>query len=192
PNATATTIPLSLTVTVAALLTADPPNLTFTGPGNYPQPLNIASNGNPIAFTAAATDGAAPHWLTVNVFTGTTPVRLVVTAASINLDEGVYKGQIVLTGPANSVIVPVQLIVSASNIFSFSPPSVTFSVPGGSGPPPPQTVLVYGPNLGSAFSASTSSGGPWLSVSPTSSGQLSAVIAVNPGGLKAGSYRDRK
>jgi uncharacterized protein (TIGR03437 family) len=111
-----------------------------------------------------------------------------VTTSSTNLSEGAYSGQIVITGPNNTVDVTVQLSVSASNTFSFSPPSVTFTAKAGSDPPPPQTVLVFGPSTGAAFSASTSSGGPWLSAAKTGSGQLGAVITVNPAGLKAGAY----
>ena len=186
PNATITTIPLSLTVSPAALLKANPQTLTFSS--DYTQNLRIESNGSPIAFTVAASDGAGPHWLTVTPSGGTTPAQLSVTVNSTNLSEGVYNGQIVITGPNNTVTVPVQLSALASSILSFSPPSVTFSVRTASDPPPPRTVLVYGPSTGAAFSASTSSGGPWLSASITTSGQLGAVITANPAGLKAGTY----
>ena len=188
PNAIVTTIPLTLTVSEAALLVTDSRNLTIFGPSNISQSLQIESNGNPITFTAAASGGAGPHWLSVSPSGATTPAQLIMTADSTNLSEGVYSGQIVITGPNNTLTVPVQLTVSASSIFRFSPPSVTFSVQTGSDPPPPQTVLVYGASTGAAFSASTTSGGPWLTATQTSSGQLGTIIAANPAGLKAGTY----
>ena len=189
PNAVVTTIPLSLTVSAAALVTVSPASLTFLGQYNSSEPLTVGSDGNPVAFTVTASDGAGPHWLTVSPSGATTPAQLTVSTNSTNLGEGVYSGQIVITGPNNTVTVPVQLTVSASNIFSFAPPSVTFSAQTGSSPSPPQqTVSVYGPSTGAAFSASTSSGGSWLSVSPIPSGPLAAVITVNPAGLKAGAY----
>ena len=187
PNAIPTTIPLSLTVSPAALLSTNPQTVTFNGPGDSSVNLTVQSNGNPVAFAAAASDGAGPHWLTVTPSNGTTPGRLTVSASSANLSLGKYTGQILITGPNNSITVPVQFSVSNSNLFTFSPPSVTFSLRTVSDPPPAQTVLVYGPSSGAAFSASTTSGGPWLRAAITS-GHLGAVITVNPAGLKAGTY----
>jgi uncharacterized protein (TIGR03437 family) len=188
PGAVVTTIPLSLTVSTAALLGANYQSLTFWGPTNDWTSLTVTSNGNPIAFTVAASDGAT-HWLSVSPSGGTTPAQIKVTANSTSLGEGVYHGQVAITGPNNVTTVPVELTVSVANIISFAPASVTFSVPSGASPPPSQTVLVYGPGTGAVFSASTTSGGQWLSVSPSPSGQLAAVIAANPAGLKAGTYK---
>jgi uncharacterized protein (TIGR03437 family) len=186
PNATATTIPLSLTVSATPQLAANPQTLTFSA--DYSQSIQVVGSGNPVAFTATAGDGATPHWLSVSPSGGTTPAQLTVSVRSANLSEGVYKGQIAITGPNNNVTVPVQLSVSASNYFTFSPPSVTFSAQSGSASPLFQVVLVYGTSTGAAFSASTSSGGPWLTVAPISSPQLGVSVAANPAGLKAGTY----
>jgi uncharacterized protein (TIGR03437 family) len=186
PNGVVTTIPLSLTVSAASLLSASPQTLTFSG--NYPQQLQIASNGNPIGFTVTASDGAGPHWLTVSPSSGMTPANLTVTVDSSKLAEGSYGGQIVIAGPNNALTVPVQLSLSAANFFSFAPAAVTFSVQTGSSTPPAQTVLVYGPSSGAVYSASTSSGGNWLSASPNAGGYPGVVITVNPTGLKAGTY----
>jgi uncharacterized protein (TIGR03437 family) len=190
PNATATTIPLSLTVSLAALVVPSPLNLTFWGPDNYSQRLNVASNGNPVAFTLTASDGAGPHWLTVSPSGATTPAQLTVTANSTSLGEGVYHGQIVITGPNNVVSVPVELTVSASLYYNVSPASVTFSVPAGSSPPPSQTVIVAGAGSSAALSVSIRSGGAWLSATQTPSGPsaLGVVITANPAGLNAGIY----
>ncbi len=186
PNAIATTIPLSLTVSAAPLLVVTPASLTF--PGDLSQTLKVESNGSPLTFTAAAADSASPHWLTVTSSGGTTPATLTVTTSSANLSPGLYQGQVAITAANNTVTVPVQLSVAPSNTFSFSPPSATFSVQAGSPAPPTQTVLVYGPSEGAAFSAATASGGNWLSVIVTPTGQLGAVIKVDPAGLKAGTY----
>jgi uncharacterized protein (TIGR03437 family) len=133
-----------------------------------------------------ASDGAGPHWLTVSPSSGTTPANLTVTVDSSKLGEVSYTGQIVIAGPNNTLTVPVQLRLAA-NFISFAPAAVTFSVQTGSPTPPEQTVLVYGPSSGAAISASTSSGGDWLSASPTT-GLPGVVIAANPTGLKAGTY----
>jgi uncharacterized protein (TIGR03437 family) len=189
PDAMVTTIRLSLTVSTAALLNASSTRMTLAGPGvEGPSILSIASNGSPTSFSVTASTSSTPNWLSVSPSSGTTPAQLMVTANSTNLNGGVYYGQIVVSGPNNTLTVPVQLTVTTSNVFEFSPPSVTFSVQAGSASPPAQTVLVYGPNTGAAFSASTNSGGNWLSVSATSSGQLGAVVAANPAGLGVGTY----
>ncbi|HEY1494530.1 MAG TPA: hypothetical protein VGF49_08295, partial [Candidatus Solibacter sp.] len=158
--------------------------LEFTGPDDYSLNLKVQSNGNPVAFTATASE----PWLTVSPASGTTPATLTVAVNSKALSEGTYTGQIVITGANNTVTVPVSLNVSAANIFSFAPASVTFSVQTGSAIPPIQTVVVYGPSSGAAFSVSTSSGGNWLSAIVTPSGQLGAVLRADPTGLKAGTY----
>jgi uncharacterized protein (TIGR03437 family) len=187
PNAVVTSIPLSLTVSGNPLVVVNPQKFTFIGPDDYSQVLNVASNGNPMAFTAAAADGSGPHWLTVSPSGGTTPAQLRVNVDSRNLSEGTYSGQVTIAGPNNSVTVPVDVNVSAANIFSFSPTAVTFSAQTGSSFPLSQTVAVYGPSSGVAFFASTSSGGPWLTAVRTSSG-FGAVVTVNPAGLKSGTY----
>jgi hypothetical protein len=187
PNAVVTTIPLLLTISASALLTASSTSLTLAGPGvEGPSILSIGSNGNPIPFTVTMSTSSAPNWLSVSPTSGTAPTQLMVTANATSLANGVYNGQIVIAGPNNTLTVPVQLNVNTPNIFTFSQPSVTFSVQAGSAPPPSQTVTVYGPSTGLAFSASTSSGGNWLSVS---SGHASYMtVAANPAGLSAGTY----
>jgi uncharacterized protein (TIGR03437 family) len=186
PNAVVTTIPLSLTVSAAPMLTVSPQSLSFNS--DYSQILTVQSSGDPLAFTAASSDGAGPHWLSVTPSSATAPAQLTVTVRSANLSEGTYTGQIAITGPNNTVTIPVQLNAAASNNYTFSPASVTFSVQTGSAPPPLQTVVFYGPITGTAFSASTTSGGPWLSVTPSPAPHPAAVIAANPAGLKAGTY----
>lgn len=188
PNAAATIIPLSLTVDGVPMLSVSPSKLMFTGPGDTLQGLSVDSTGDPIAFAVTTSDGSVPHWLDVSLPARTTPAQLTVTVHSTNLAEGVYTGQIMVVGANNSVTVPVELNVSASNIFRFSPSSATFSLQTGSGPPPPQTVLVYGPSTGAAFSVATDLGGSWLTATPTPSGQLGAAVSVNPAGLKSGTY----
>ena len=186
PNAVVTTIPLSLTVSAAALLNASPTSLTFADYNITGGTLSIASNGNPIAFTVIASNGAGPNWLSVSPSSGTTPAQLLVSTNSSALANGVYSGQIVISGPNNSLTVPVQLTVNTAELLTFSPSSVTFSVQVGSATPPAQIVEVS-PTTGAVYSGSTNSGGNWLSVSTASSG-YDAVVTANPAGLAVGTY----
>jgi uncharacterized protein (TIGR03437 family) len=185
PNAVVATIPLSLTVSGSALLNASVASVTFAGPGDSQGILSIASNGNPIPFTVVASS-TPPNWLSVTPSSGTTPAQISVSANSAGFPGGVYNGQIVISGPNNTVTVPVQLTVNTTFVV-FSPTAVAFSAVPGLSAPLTQTVLVFGQGVGE-FSASTSSGGSWLSVSETSSGQLGAVVTANPASLAAGTY----
>ena len=186
PNAVVTTIPLSLTVSASALLYPSSTSLALGGPGDSQGILSITSNGNPIPFAATASSGSGANWLSVSPSSATTPAQLTVSASSTGLSGGVYNGQIVIGGPNNTLTVPVQLTLNTS--VQFSPSSVTFSIQAGSAPPAAQTVAVYGPTTGVAFSAATNSGVNWLNVSAASGPQSGAVISVNPTGLAAGIY----
>ncbi len=188
PNAVVTTIPLSLTVSPQALLYSSAASLTITSPGGSQGFLSITSNGNPIPFTVTATSGPGPAWLSVSPSSATTPANLTVNEASTGLSDGVYNGQVSISGPNNTETVPVQWTVTHPSLFSSAPTSVTFSIQAGSAAPPAQTVYVYGSSTDVTFSASTSSGGTWMSVTKTASGALGAVITANPAGLAAGIY----
>jgi uncharacterized protein (TIGR03437 family) len=185
PNVAVTTIPLTLTVTASAQLIASASTVTVLE-GEGPSLLSISSNGNPIPFTVTASSSSGALWFSVTPTGGTTPAQLSLSPTVSSLTGGVYTGQIVITGPNNTLTIPVQLTVNTSNIFTFSQPSVTFSVQAGSAPPPAQTIQVYGPSTGATVSATTSSGGNWLSVALMHG--LASMISVNPAGLSAGTY----
>lgn len=185
PNSVVTTIPLTLTVTATVQLQVNATSLTlFSGEG--PSVLSITSNGNPVPFTVTAGANSSPLWFTVTPTSGATPAQLSVSAnPGSTTAPGVYSGQIVITGLNNSITVPVQLTVSASTIFTFSQESVVFSVQSGSTAPPAQTVEIHGPSSGVVVSATTSSGGNWLSVTSAPS---VATISANLAGLGVGTY----
>ena len=107
-----------------------------------------------------------------------------VTASFAGLSGGVYNGQIVISGPNNTLTVPVQLTINTSNFFVFSQPSVTFSVQAGSAAPPAQTVTVYGPSTGLAYFGVDKLGRKLVE---RHLGQGAADVAANPAGL-AGRY----
>src|SRR5579862_608817 len=182
PNAVVTTIPLTLTVNASAFVNVSSASLTLAAPGNTQAVLSITSSGNPLAFLATASNGSGPNWLSASPANGITPAQLTVTANPAGLAAGVYNGQIVIRGSNNTVTVPVQLTVGT--LFALSQASVTFSVQAGSAPST-HGVTVSNPAALVGFSASTSSGGNWLSVS---SGQGGAIITANPAGLAAGTY----
>jgi uncharacterized protein (TIGR03437 family) len=72
-----------------------------------------------------------------------------------------------------------------------SPAALSFSFTVGAAAPPSQTVVIVAPGATLTFTAaaSTTAGGNWLSVTPTSGNvQTVLTISVNPAGLAAGSY----
>ncbi len=89
--------------------------------------------------------------------------------------------------------VPVTLVLSSVPSLIGSPQSLTFTYPLGGPTPAVQTLSVSGPNSAGNYNfnvtAATSTGGNWLSTSPTSGTTPSSVnVSVNPSGLAAGSY----
>jgi uncharacterized protein (TIGR03437 family) len=181
PNAVVATIPLSLIVNASAFVNVSAASLTLAAPGNTQAALSITSSGDPLAFLATATNGTGPTWLSAASSNGITPAQVTVTANASGLTPGVYNGQITIRGSNDTVIVPVQFTVGA--LFTVPLP-VTFSVQAGS-PPSTQFDMVNNPAAVSGFSASTSSGGSWLSVASGSGG---ALITANPAGLGVGTY----
>ncbi len=182
PNAVVTTIPLTLIVNASAFVNVSSASLTLAAPGNTQAVLSITSSGDPLAFLATASNGSGANWLSVSPSGGITPVQLTVSANSASLAAGVYNGQIVIRGSNDTATVPVQFTVG--NLFALSQPSVTFSVQAGFAASA-QIVTVNNPSAVVGFSASTSSGGSWLSVS---FGAGVALITANPAGLATGTY----
>jgi uncharacterized protein (TIGR03437 family) len=72
-----------------------------------------------------------------------------------------------------------------------TPSSLSFSWTTGAAAPPSQTVIIISPGATLTFTAaaSTTSGGNWLSVTPTSGNVNNTLtISVNPAGLSPGTY----
>ena len=169
------TIPVTLTVTNAATVTASPQSLTFNyqiGSGGPPaQTLNIAGPNNTGTFnytvTAATTSGGT--WLAASPTTGTTPSAVSVTVNTANLQPATYNGTLTIAAPgAGSLTVPVTLVVSPqAATLSLTPQSLTFSAAAGGSAPAPQTVAVTTTNSVVAnYTVTSTSTGNWLTARP--------------------------
>jgi len=93
-------------------------------------------------------------------------------------DSGAARVRKVLSGASGSPV-------------TASPSSLSYSYTVGAAAPPSQTVVIISPGATLTFTAtaSTTSGGNWLSVSPaTGTVNTTLTISVNPAGLAAGSY----
>ncbi len=124
----------------------------------------------------------------------TTPATILVTADSSALSPGLYTGNVTLTNlDAVSLDVPVVLIVpgaSSSSGLTVSAQSLSFATQSGAGAPTAHTLTVLG--TGSAavsFTASASSSGGWLSVTPAAGvTPATLTVAANQAGLAPGNY----
>ena len=200
PGGTAVTIPVTVTVVGSAVAIAQPGSINVSwnnGDANPSRTLYLyTSDSTSLSFTAS---GSA-SWINVAPVSGTisgagTPVT--VTLNPTGLATGVYSGNVSVTssGTANSpFLVPVVLTVNggtgtSTGPLTLNPGSLAFSV---------QTNTTAALNLGVTASvqtyftaaATTTSGGSWLSVTPTvgyaTTTQTNLSVAVNTTGLATG------
>lgn len=180
------------TASAQATLVVDPTSLAFSYAGTgapSPQALTVTSStGANLPFTTAV----SASWLQVSQPSGITPTTLSVTVNPFTLAVGTYNATVTLNSGPSTVMVPVTLTVSAiaTGTITASPTSVSFSFQTGGATPNQQTVLLSSASSVS-FTAtpSTTSGGTWLLVSPTTgTTNANLNIGVNPAGLAAGTY----
>jgi len=182
-------IPVTYNVAAQPTLTvpSNPLNFTYTIGQSAPQAQQVSIGGtNGLAFTAS--NGGA-SWFSVSPASGTVPGNVSVSINTNGLTVGTYNGTLTVTAAGASgspATVPVNLTVTAPAI-SAAPSSLTFNYQIGGTAVPPQSINVSGTS-GIAFSVGTS-GGSWLSATPTSGTVAQSVsVNVNPSGLAAGTY----
>jgi len=213
PNTRPTIASISVALTVTApgqpSLNIKPSALSFSFVQQTPartRGLTVSNAGGGslnVGVTIATTSGGA--WLsasTASLVAGpfsSTPVNI--TANPTGLHPGVYSGTVTFASvnPAQSVIVPVTMTISAVQQTILIPQTgLTFFAVQGGGPTAPQFFNILNTGLGQmrwTVTASTLSGGPWLSefpasgVSDAASPLVPAVrLDVNPQGLAPGIY----
>jgi uncharacterized protein (TIGR03437 family) len=157
------------------------------------QQLTVSSSSGAVPFSIFTNTTGNVQWLKVNgqtVFTGTTPVTVTVTADPTGLNPGSYTSTLSVVSAGNTVAVSVTFTVSTIGV---SPSSITFTpYTVGGALPPPQSIALSGTGSFTA-AASTTTGGQWLSVTPTSSAAPGAVtVSLNAAvvtGLALGAYQ---
>jgi uncharacterized protein (TIGR03437 family) len=188
-------IPVTLDVSTAAVLSTSPPSLqySYTIGGAKPakQSFAVASSGSPLNFTASVAPGAP--WVFASG-SGTTPGSVSVTADPGTMTAGVYTGTVVVSSSVagtNDVAVPIILTVSSAPTLSAEPSSANFSYQLGGAPPLVRSFNVStsdGSVVPIAAIASTAAGN-WLTVTVIQgSTPASFIVTVDPTGLAAGSY----
>ena len=208
-----TTIPVTLTVSGAPTVTANPAssvnlnyqiggatgptntpttNLTLTNPGIQDLPFGITTNPNGTWLSVNPTNGVIPANGSIQI-----AVSYLTTA---NLPAGTYTGSITVFIPnaANSQLtIPVRLIVSNSPLLNVPGNTLAFSYQIGSTPPAAKTVVATSSSAAAdagtgqmALLITKSDNAAWLNVA--SSGQTGSAtpisVSVNPQGLAVGTY----
>lgn len=180
-----------LTVSATGTLVVSPPSLTFNhqiGAANPPiQTVSVTSTAGPISFSASSDQ----PWLSSSPQSGTTPATLGISVNPANLPAGTHTGNITVTGAGQTATVRVTLVVTQQALITVQPSALAFTFQiGGSNPAAQGLSLTSTQPVNFGLSASTTSGGPWLSLSQAA-GQTNATVAVNanPQGLAAGVYQ---
>ena len=193
-------IQVTLIVSASPVLTAYPGGLIFAYFGGSapptPVPLNVNVSSGPFqSFTVAS---GVPAWLKIGSGGSSlaTPASLTITLAPQTLPTGTYLADIILT-PAGAggvpVVAPVLLLVSDATAVVPNLTSLTFSAAAGGAPQSKTVEVTASPATTFTASASTTSGGSWLSVSPTSAsanaGNKPLTITADATSLGAGTYQ---
>ncbi len=180
-------------------VTVSPASLSFsnqagTSPATQQLTVNSAAGVSGVTFTILPTTTTGGTWLSTSAASTTTANNTVVTVtvSDASLAAGTYNGNLAVTPTGGTVVnVPVTLTVTAPPTVAATPTALTFNYQAGSAAPPSQSLSVSGGSVSTslAFSATASSTGNWLTVSPVS-GTTPATLAVSvsPGTLAAGQY----
>jgi uncharacterized protein (TIGR03437 family) len=162
----------------------------------------ISRSSQSITYTAMATTVTGGAWLAVSQSGSLAPFQSTAVIATVNaagLSAGTYVGRIALIlSSGENFSVPVLLTVTSNQqSLVTSQTGLLFQAVQGGTTPPPQSVSVLNGGAGSltfGVSATTLSGGKWLSISPSSgtasagSGGPSVSVSVDSAGLAPGNY----
>lgn len=187
-------------------LQIDRPSVTFAFPRepvSRRETVQLSNTGSgilPLSINARTANGGG--WLQVRPMNGTvtpqSPLQVTLQADSAGLIPGTYTAAVMLSLGSITREIPVTMMVSdADHAILLSQSGLSFTAVQTGGAPPPQDFAVVNLGTGSmAFqaSASTLSGGNWLSVSPTEGAATAGAaapliqVAINHAGLTPGRY----
>lgn len=147
-----------------------------SGEISSPASLTVRSDVVGLVFQATVRTESGGAWLSVTPTSSAAPHNIQVGVDATNLAPGAYSGFVDVRGAGTSpaiISIPVRVTVleAASPRLSLGTQSMTFSLQAGASAAASQTLLVRnagGGALDFRATASTSSGGAWLSVSPDS------------------------
>ncbi|HMC61208.1 MAG TPA: hypothetical protein VKJ01_18610, partial [Candidatus Solibacter sp.] len=161
--------------------------------------LTSTSATDLVSFNATFATSSGGNWLPVGaIISANTPFNILVPVTSSLLSAGSYTGTVTITasGPggatvANSpLVIPVTLTVTSGSL-TVAPTTLTFSQTLGGSAPAAQTVTLGSTPQALTYTATPSSNGNWLSVTPTSgttSANPTLSVSVDGSKLAAGPY----
>ena len=179
----------------ASTLTATPSTLQpityqIGGGSIASQSLSISASTS-TTFTASITGGSACSAVSLAPGVGTmftTPQSFFVNVNNTALTTaGSYTCSLIFspTNGAGALTIPFSLTVTAAAAVTATPTSLSFTYQSGGQTPASQSISVDG-GTGLTFSATASSSGNWLSVTPTSgTTPASLTVSVSPSSLSA-------
>jgi uncharacterized protein (TIGR03437 family) len=210
PNAANSPEVINVTLAVTSgTITATPAptatGLVFTqqsgGLAPTSQTITLAGSPGSISFSTSSVTNSGGNWLTVTPATGSTPGTVTVAVNGSSLAIGPYTGTVTINAPGaagSPLTYPVTLNVVAPISIVATPSTVPFAYTLNTAAPASQTVQITAqgpPGTGSlatfpfTTSVSTTDGGKWLSVTPTTGTVPGSIaVSVNPQGLAAGNY----
>jgi hypothetical protein len=187
------TIFVSLVVTPQCSIQVSPGTLSFASAYSQPSPPGQAitigdSQGcsSSLSWSASISTGNGGNWLNVGPAKGVAPANPVVTVNAGGLNPGAYTGSILFNWSGGSQTLPVTYTVGQSStpIIAVAPSTIAFSGIIGQTAPATQTMTITNPGTGTLYwnASTTSAGGAWLSVWPSSGAippQSSNLITVS-------------
>jgi hypothetical protein len=173
------TIFVSLIVTPQCSIQVSPGVLSFaslylqTSPSGQAINLGVSQGcSSSLSWNALVTTGNGSNWLNVSPTRGVTPANPVVTINAGGLQPGVYSGSILFNWPGGSQTLTVTYTVgqAATPIVAAAPSAIAFSGIIGQAGPLSQTMSITNSGAGTLYwrAFTTSAGGAWLAVSPSS------------------------
>lgn len=194
-GATALNIPVRLNITGPPQLAVSVSSLAFAWqrgtatPASQSVTISAKNVTTPVFFTVSASyNPATLPWLVLPVSSSVTTTDLPVSinqSVLSTLASGTYKAtvQVVSQTPGvQNASFDVTLRVSDTPLLTLSPASLQFTMSAGGALPAPQSVTVGSTSSSLAFSAApaTTSGGSWLTVTP-STGLTPAQVQISIG-----------
>ena len=201
------TVPVSVTVGGNNLVQINPLQFSMVQGGGAPTAQVVqalSSNGLSVGIVVSVSAGSGGAWLTTGTGGTSTPYTAVIGVngnVASNLAAGVYTSEVIFS-PGNGqspVTVPVTLTIVQPSTSSLAnlPGALDFVVKSNGGNPASQIIQVADAGTGSlswAARVTTSDGGQWLSITPTSgTTPTTATVSIDAaslpgGGAIAGTY----
>jgi uncharacterized protein (TIGR03437 family) len=196
-NATPFRLPVRLTVTGATTVTATPAQLTFVQTGTIAPAAQTVTLSSTVAGLNYIASASTP-WLTVTPTNGPVPGTLSVSVNPAGLTPGDLTGEISVFIPnVTTVRIPVTYRFQTAASLTATPSTVSLTADVGATSPVTQSVNLASAGAATPFTvaAQTTTGGNWLTVTPTSGTTNASTgaatplqISANPSGLAAGTY----